>query len=526
MKNINYLLLFGLSMAFLNASSQNTQWVMSSPQDSQIVVSDMAGNSNKSVFLFKQTNGTFTWSTLNFWVERYDMPSMKKIYEKKIEGTEEEGGKGKSLIIDNAYSLKQGVIVIAISNDSRTAYAMLLNSDDGSLKDGKKLTLAEINPQIEGEISLKFEVSKDGSSLIMYYVSSSSPVIHTMCIDANLTIKWKKDIMPSFSNSDFTIVQVFSKDGNEIAMLASVNDSINKHNIDYVFLYYNFTGNISFETPLYLDTGEKITSFRMGIDNAANPVICGKYLVDGNKNQLTGGVYGIRIDAKSGKILAQATTEFTDEFEAKMMSESTSRRDLNPYLRINYIGITPANDIIISLERIEKMSCGGSTGFNGGHNINSGPTINISHEYNYYVYYYKDLVFAKLNSQTLKPEWMTIIPKKGFSGGVVNKSYGVTIQGDSATVMFCDNIKNASLSPKKLNEDANNLKEYKFDKEGKNLSITICKVDLKSGNQKRNYFTNPKAERTTLNFNPLHLVNFPDVYVFNVADAQTTGTDE
>ncbi|HTA26305.1 MAG TPA: hypothetical protein VK809_00845 [Bacteroidia bacterium] len=498
MKKIKCFLFVLASLFYIDTYSQSVKWADETENNSKITVSDLAGYTNKSVFVIKKRadNG---FSAEKFFLDRYDLPDMKKVWTKEIWGTEDGTDKGKTLRINNVYSLIDGVIVIALNHDYSTVYAMQLRTEDGVLLDSKKVTIGDMdakNSEQAKNAPFKFCISKDGSTLLGYYVSRHSPVIHTIALDANLNIKWKKDIMPSFSNNDFNIDEVCTLDGNEIGLLASIRNKGNDQKYRYVTVYYNHTNDSKFETRMDLGGDKLIDGINFDMDANGNPVAAGMYKNDG-KNGLYGS-FGFRIDAATGKVLATASTEFTKEFLTNFISERKADKGKGvPELQVDEIYMTADNDIIVAAERYYVVEHT-SGGMNGGFTSTT------------YVYHYDDIVLAKLDGKSCKTEWAVIIPKKQISVNNFKASYGFTIQANTIYLAFCDNRKNADMDPKVFTEDAEKLKTADLDDNGKYLVTAVCTVDAGSGNNSRKYVTNYKEDDSKLVFSALSLTTLPN----------------
>ena len=343
-------------------------------------------------------------------------------------------------------------------------------------------------------------MSKDHSTLIGYYVSRHSPVIHTVAIDANLNIKWRKDIMPSFSNNDFDLKEVASLNGNDIGILVSIKDKGSDQKYRYVTVYYNKTTGSQFEAPMNLGGGKLIDGINFDMDDAGNPVAAGMYKNDGEKGLY--GTFGFRIEANSGRILASASTEFTKDFLTNFISEKKADKGKGvPTLIVNEIYMTADNDIIITAERFSTI-----TYTSGGMNGMSSSTTTYS---------YKDVVLAKIDGKTCQTQWVVILPKKQETINNLRESYGFTIQGNTIYVAFDDSRKNADMDPKVFTEDADKLKTANLDDNGKNLVMTVCKVDIGSGDNTRKYLTNYKLDDSKLVFNALTLTAMPNsIFVY------------
>jgi hypothetical protein len=159
MKSVKYLLLGTLTALFFQANSQSVKWADEAPNNSKWIVTDVAGYTSKSVFLIKKRPALF--SADSYFMDRYDLPDMKKVYSKEVWGTDDGTDKGKALHIDRVYCLKEGVVVIGVSHDYTAVYAMQLRTEDGVLLDSKKVTLAEMDPKNKEQAAFQFEVSKD-----------------------------------------------------------------------------------------------------------------------------------------------------------------------------------------------------------------------------------------------------------------------------------------------------------------------------------------------------------------------------
>jgi hypothetical protein len=498
MKSIKYLLFGAFSVFILNANAQSVKWSNEAINDSKWNVSDVAGCTSKSIFLIKKVpESAFTQP--KYFLDRYDFPGVNKVWTKEVWGTEDGTDKGKSLRIHNVYCLKDGPVVIALNHDYSTVYAMQLRTEDGVLLDSKKVTIGDMeakNSEQAKSAPFKFCMSKDGSTLLGYYVSRHSPVIHTIALDANLNIKWKKDIMPTFSNNDFDIREVCSLDGDEIGLLASIRDKGNDQKYRYVTVYYNHGKDAKFETRMDLGGDKLINGINFDMDDAGNPVAAGMYKNDGESGLY--GSFGFRIDATSGKVIATASTEFTKDFLTNFISERKADKGKGvPELQVDEIFMTADNDIIVAAERYYVVEHT-SGGMNGGFSTTT------------YVYHYDDIVLAKLDGKSCKTDWVIIVPKKQISVNNFRASYGFTIQANTIYVAFCDNRKNADMDPKVFTEDADKLKTADLDDNGKYLVAAVCTVDIGSGKNGRKYVTNYKEDDSKLVFNALTLTTLPN----------------
>jgi len=390
--------------------------------------------------------------------------------------------------------------------------------------DSKKVTIADMeakNSEQRANAPFKFAMSKDRTTLLGYYVSSHSPTIHTIALDANLNIKWKKDITPSFSNNDFDIKEVSSVDGNQIALLASIKDKGSDQKYRFVTVYYNNLKDLKFETKLELGGEKLIDGIKINMDNAGNPVAAGMYKNDGEKGLY--GSFGIRVDASTGKVLSSASTEFTKDFLTNFISEKKADKGKGiPYLQVNEIYMTADNDIIISSERntfSETHTYWGPNqpgmGAPGGYGFSSTPGMGSTIASSTPHYDYKDIIIAKLDGKTCNTDWAVIIPKKQETEQKLKKSFGLTIQNNTIFVAFCDNRKNADMDPKVFTEDADKLKTANLDDNGKYLDMTLCTIDIGSGNVERKYLTRYKEDDSKLVFNALSLIALPNsIFVY------------
>jgi hypothetical protein len=131
------------------------------------------------------------------------------------------------------------------------------------------------------------------------------------------------------------------------------------------------------------------------------------------------------------------------------------------------------------------------------------------------IYDYKDIILAKLDGKTCNTQWAIIIPKKQTTEQNLKKSYGLTIQGNTIFVAFCDNRKNADMDPKVFTQDASKLKTADLDDNGKYLDMTLCTVDLGSGAVQRKYLTKYKEDASKLVFSALTLTALPhSIFVY------------
>lgn len=523
MKTANYFLLLALSVFFVNVKGQSVQWANESENTSKITVSDVAGYTGTSIFIIKKRSAGGL-SEPKYFLDRYDLPDMNKVWTKEMWGTEDGTDKGKSLRINNVYCLAGGPVVIALSHDYSTVYAMQLRVEDGVVLDSRKVTIGDMEAKNEDQRTnapFKFAISKDRTTLLGYYVSSHSPTIHTIAIDANLNIKWKKDIMPSFSNNDFDIKQVSSLDGNEIALLASIKDKGSDQKYRFVTVYYNHPKDSKFETAMNLGGEKLIDGIKINMDGSGNPVAAGMYRNDGEKGLF--GTFGFRIDANTGQILSTSSTPFTTDFLTNFISERKADKGKGvPYLQVNEIYVTDDNSIVIAAERntfSESHTYWGPNqpgmGAPGGFGYSSSPMGGGMVASSTPQYSYKDIILAKLNANTCNTEWSVIIPKKQVTELTLKKSYGLTIQGNTIYVAFCDNRKNADMDPKVFTEDAGKLKTADLDNTGKYLVMTVCKVDLATGDNTREYVTNYKLDDSKLVFNAVTLTALPNsIFVY------------
>ena len=502
MKTFNYFLLLILSVFFINAGAQSVKWTDETENIAKAPVSDVAGYTTKSVYLIKRIPGGLTKE--KYFLDRYDLPNMNKVWTKEIWGTEDGTDKGKSLRIHDVYCLNGGPVVIATSHDYSTVYAMQLRVEDGVVLDSKKVTIGEMDAKNEEQAKsspFRFSISKDGSTLMGYYLGRHNPTIHTLAIDANLNIKWKKDIMPSFSNNDFDIKEVCSLDGNEIGLLTSIRDKGNDQKYRYVTVYYSHAHDSKFETRMDLGGEKLIDGINFDMDNAGNPVAAGMYKNDGESGLF--GCFGFRIDAATGKVIATASTPFTADFLTNFISERKVNKGKGvSTLQVNEIYMTADNDIVIAAERFYVVE-----------NTTSGGMGNFT--YTTYTYNYNDVILAKLNGKTCQTQWAIIIPKKQISTNNLKASYGFTIQGNTLYVAFCDNRKNADMDPKVFTEDAEKLKTADLDDNGKYLDMTLCTVDIGSGKVDRKYLTKYKEDDSKLVFSALTLTSLPhSIFVY------------
>jgi len=422
MKSMKYLLIITLSVLFINARAQSVKWADEAENIAKIRVSDMAGYTSKSVFVIKkrEDEGAFAGEPKLF-LDKYDLPNMNKVWSKEIWGTEDGTDKGKSLHIVNVYCLINGVLIIALSHDYSTVYAMQLRAEDGVVLDSRKVTIGDMEAKNEDQrksAPFKFAMSKDKTTLLGYYVSRHSPVIHAISIDANLNIKWKKDIMPSFSNNDFDIKEISSLDGNEIAILASIPDKGNDQKYRFVTVYYNHNKDLKFETELNLGGEKLIDGIKINMDADGNPVAAGMYKNDGEKGLF--GTFGYRIDGNTGKIIATSSAPFTTDFLTNFISERKVDKGKGiPYLQVNEIYVTSDNSIVIAAERNTfsethtywapnqpGMGAPGSYGFSNTPGMGGTVASTTPH------YDYKDIILAKLDAKTCNTQWAIIIPKK------------------------------------------------------------------------------------------------------------------
>ena len=526
MKKTKYILMLSLSVLIINATAQSVKWADEAENASKIRASDMAGYTDKSVFLIKKTDQGEWGGDSKFFLDRYDLPNMNKIWTKEMWGTDDGTDKGKSLHISNVYSLIDGVLVIALSHDFSTVYAMQVRVEDGVLLDSRKVTIGDMEAKNEDQrksAPFKFAMSKDRTTLLGYYVSRHSPTIHTIAIDANLNIKWKKDITPSFSNNDFDLKEISSLDGNEIAILASINDKGSDQKYKFVTIYYNHSKDSKFETEMSLGGDKLIDGIKINMDAAGNPIAAGMYKNDGEKGLF--GTFGFRINANTGQIMATSSAPFTTDFLTNFISERKADKGKGiPYLQVNEIYVTADNSIVIAAERntfSEEHTYWEPNNQNGMPTTvsyaNSGPGMAASmHGGITTTYYnYKDIVLAKLDGKTCNTEWAIIIPKKQTTDAKLKKSYGLTIQGSTIFVAFCDNRKNADMDPKVFTQDASKLKTADLDDNGKYLDMTLCTVDLGSGAVQRKYLTKYKEDASKLVFSALTLTALPhSIFVY------------
>ncbi len=507
MKIKKYLLLAMLFSLCSGAFSQSVQWSAEAENPSKVPVGDVAGYTDKSVFVIKrEAEGAF--NKAKYFIDRYDLPDMKKVWTKEVWGTEDGTDKGKSLRIVGAYCLSGGVIVIASNHDRTNVYAMQLRAEDGLLLDSRKVTIGDIdngNVKTDKEV-LRFRMSKDRSTLVGYFLGRRSPVIHVLAMDANLDIKWKKDIMPSFSNNDFDIREVASLDGDEIGILASIRDKGSDQKYRYVTVYYNHAKDSKFETRMDLGGEKLIDGINFDMDDAGNPIAAGMYNNDGEKGLF--GTFGYRIDAATGKIIASSSTAFTTDFLTNFISERKADKGKGvPELKVDEIYMTKDNDIVVAAERFEVIVS--NTGGAGGM---SHTTV---------TYRYNDVVLAKLDGKTCKTDWVIILPKKQVSINNFRASYGFTIKDNTIYVAFCDNRKNAEMDPKVFTENADKLKTADLDDNGKYLDMTLCTVDIGSGKTDRKYLTKYKEDDSKLVFNALTLTSLPGSIFIYRGDKKT-----
>ncbi len=526
MKIAKYFLLGSLSFLFVKANSQSVKWADEYQNDCKQQVSEVAGYTSQSVFLIKRSLGIF--SSPKIFIDRYDLPDMKKVYTKELWGTDDGSDKGKLLHIDRMFCLNQGVIVTATNHDNTAIYAMQYRTEDGSLLDSKKVTLAEMDPKNKEQADFHFEISKDGNTLIGYYVSTKSPVIHIMAFDAGLNVKWNKNITPSFSNNDYDIEQVCSLAGNEVGLLVNVTESGKEKKEHYVTLYYNHKTDSKFETKMDIGEDKIMAGIKFDMDSEGNPVAAGMY--KNPKRFGLFGTFGFRIEATSGKILASATTAFTKDFLTNFESERLADQGKGiEDLQVNEIYMTDDNSIVIASER-NTVSQGSSTSYNynpsminpgyagGGSPFTGGYT---SHTTSYTVYQYNDVILVKLNGKTCNIDWTSIIPKRQTTVSILRASYGITIKGKTIYVAFCDNRKNADMDPKIFKEDAGKIKTANLDDNGKYLYMTLSTVDLGTGDVERKYLTNYKEDESKLVFNATTLIALPSTIFVYRGDHKT-----
>ena len=88
MKIKNYLLTGVLSFFLIHANAQSVKWADEAENLSKITVSDIAGYTNNSVYVIKK-RGPGGLSEQKFFLDRYDLPDMKKVWTKEMWGTED-----------------------------------------------------------------------------------------------------------------------------------------------------------------------------------------------------------------------------------------------------------------------------------------------------------------------------------------------------------------------------------------------------------------------------------------------------
>ena len=87
-------------------------------------------------------------------MDRYDLPDMKKVWTKEIWGTDDGTDKGKSLHVEAAVCLNDGVVVIATSHDHSTVYAMQLRPKMAYCWIAEKLRLEILEREISEKVIL------------------------------------------------------------------------------------------------------------------------------------------------------------------------------------------------------------------------------------------------------------------------------------------------------------------------------------------------------------------------------------
>ena len=168
MKNIKYILTITLSVFLIHVKGQSVKWADEAVNTPKVPVSDVAGYTDKSIFLIKRRSvGGFSEAKCS--LDRYDLPDMNKVWTKEIWGTEDGTDKGKSLRISNVYCLAGGPLVIALSHDYNTVYAFQLRVEDGVLLDSRKVTIGDMeakNDDQRASAPFKFAISKDRTTLL------------------------------------------------------------------------------------------------------------------------------------------------------------------------------------------------------------------------------------------------------------------------------------------------------------------------------------------------------------------------
>jgi hypothetical protein len=474
MKKIQWLLSLAMYLFIVEAYSQSLKWGNETPNDSKLNVTTALGYTGKSVFLLKNTIDD-RYKPIKYIIERYDLPDMKKMYSKEIWGTEDGTDNGKLLHINKIYCLNEGVIVITQSHDYKIVYAMQLRTSDGLILDSRKDTLGQFytkNGEQITKLPYKFIVSNDRSTLIGYFLSSLSPDIHFIAIDANLNIKWTFDYIPSFAGHDFDIREVSSIDGNEIGILAAIHQATDPRFLNYVTIYYNHEANYKFEVPLNLAKGISIDVAKINFDKTGNPFVAGYFKNEANRGSY--GSFGFRINATTGKVISNGYTPFTPDFLSQYVSGTKiAMGDGVIDLRIQDIFITGHDDILINSERIIPRIYVNTVGNDIGADSKN---------------HYTDLIYLKLNGKTCSSQWITVIQKKQYSSTGFEKSHGTIIAGDTAIIIFCDNNLNVNLDPVIL-QNSDKLNIANLDGNKKDLYMAVFTIDLNSGKLSRKCLT-------------------------------------
>ncbi len=441
-----FVLLFALICLFtgLNAQQVNISWGPELKEPKKTDLTSIIGANKQSFYCLRQGSGFFNNDEI--YLEKYSRSLLKLEY---IRPVRLKGLNDRRLLFERAFVLNHNILVFMSyydrSEDRNTAFVQIISADDGSVIEAAKEVDVIAAQKRSNAGSFDFVLSADSSKILIMHNEPfdkyANEKFSYKVLNENAKEIWSAALELPYRDKSFRVSNYVVDNDGHVYMLASIEKEKGekerkKPGYHYALLSYNYQSKQLQEKKIEL--GDRFIS-DIAFDVQNNQLIIGGFYSNKSAMGLIGTFFRT-MDARTGMLINQGSSDFSTEFLAGFMSKRRAEKHKELYdYRIDHFVTRPDGGIYLIAEQyyyVVSTVCNPRGGCN--------TTVN---------YYYNDIIVVNINSDS-NVGWVKKLPKYQHTSNDNGfySSYAMAAANSKLYFIFNDHPKNLKPNSKKVRD--------------------------------------------------------------------------